>query len=197
MIEKETNLTIYDVMPRLSKDFKKVISEIPADELQKLVLQAASKSQEIYDWINIRYVDGQEAKNQLFKEAKDNALGEIYAYSDRGIIQKSLAKAIGNAVKHINYYVKITNDVVGEAELLNSILKFVFESFADDLGTCWTVFDSKLAVTTNRLYNLVTKKLHQDYRVEYRDNLNHYLEILHSQSNYLDYIFSMPKSMEE
>lgn len=197
MIEKETNLTIYNVMPRLSKDFKKVISEIPADELQKLVLQAASKSQEIYDWINIRYVDGQVAKNQLFKEAKDNALGEIYAYSDRGIIQKSLAKAIGNAVKHINYYVKITNDVVGEAELLNSILKFVFESFADDLGTCWTVFDSKLAVTTNRLYNLVTKKLHQDYRVEYRDNLNHYLEILHSQSNHLDYIFSMPKSMEE
>lgn len=197
MIEKETNLTIYNVMPRLSKDFKKVISEIPADELQKLVLQAASKSQEIYDWINIRYVDGQVAKNQLFKEAKDNALGEIYAYSDRGIIQKSLAKAIGNAVKHINYYVKITNDVVGEAELLNSILKFVFESFADDLGTCWTVFDSKLAVTTNRLYNLVTKKLHEDYRVEYHYSLNSYLEILHSSSNHLDYIYNMPKSMEE
>lgn len=40
-------------MPRLSKDFKQAVCEIPVDELQKLVIQAASKSQEIYDWINI------------------------------------------------------------------------------------------------------------------------------------------------
>jgi hypothetical protein len=183
-------------MPRLSKDFKTAISEIPADELQKLVLQAASKSQEIYDWINIHYVDKKEAKKQLFIETKDKALGEVYGYRDHRIIQKSLAKAIGNAVKHINYYAKITNDFVGEAEVLNSILTFVFERFADDLGTCWTVFDSKLAVTTNRFYNLVTKKLHEDYRIEYHENLNRCLEILHAKSNHLDYIYNMPKSIE-
>ena len=183
-------------MPRLSNDFKKAVSEIPLDELQKLVIKAASKSQEIYDWINIQYVEGQEAKKQLFKETKDNALAEVYAYSDRGIIQKSLSKAIGNAIKHINYYVKVTNDFVGEAELLNSILKFVFERFTDDLGTCWTVFDSKLALTTNRLYNLIVKKLHEDYRIEYQEDLNRYLENLHSRSSHLDYIYNMPKSIE-
>jgi len=183
-------------MPRLSKDFKKSISEIPVDELQKLVIQAASKSQEIYDWINIRYVDGEKAKKQLFKETKDKAFGAVYAYSHRGVIQKSLAKAIGNALKHINYYVKVTNDFVGEAELLNSILQFVFERFADELGTCWTAFDSKLAVTTNRLYNLVAKKLHEDYRIEYLEYLNRYLKILHSESNHIDYIYNLPKSIE-
>lgn len=183
-------------MPRLSKEFKQAIQKISEKELQELVVKAASKSQEIYDWINIHYVDGQEAKKQFFKETKDKALGEVYAYSDRGIIQKSLAKAIGNAVKQINYYVKVTNDFVGEAELLNSILTFVFERFTDELGTCWTAFDSKLAVTTNRLYNLVTKKLHEDYRIEYRESLNRYLKILHSESNHLDYIYNMPKSIE-
>jgi len=183
-------------MPRLSKEFKQAIQEIPEKDLQELIVKAASKNQEIYDWINIHYVDKQEAKKQLFKETKDKALAEVYGYRDQRIIQKSLAKAIGNAVKHINYYAKITNDLVGEAELLNSILTFVFERFTDDLGTCWTVFDSKLAVTTNRLYNLVTKKLHKDYLIEYRDNLNEYLGILHSRSNHLDYIYNMPKSIE-
>ncbi|WP_372948240.1 hypothetical protein [Mariniphaga sp.] len=79
--------------------------------------------------------------------------------------------------------------------MLNSILTFVFERFTDDLGTCWTVFDSKLAVTTNRLYNLVTKKLHEDYWIEYREDVNRYLDILHSRSNHLDYIYNMPKSI--
>jgi hypothetical protein len=183
-------------MPRLSTEFKQAIQKITEKELQDLVVKAASKSQEIYDWINIHYVDKQEAQKQLYKETKDEALGEVYGYRDQRIIQKSLAKAIGNAVKHINYYAKITNDFVGEAELLNSILNFVFDRFTDDLGTCWTVFDSKLAITTNRLYNLVTKKLHEDYLIEYRDNLNRYLGILHSKSNHLDYINNMPKSIE-
>ncbi|WP_372947248.1 hypothetical protein, partial [Mariniphaga sp.] len=91
-------------MPRLSKEFKQTIQEIPEKELQELIVKAASKNQEIYDWINIHYVDKQEAKKQLFKETKDKALGEVYGYRDQRIIQKSLAKAIGNAVKHINYY---------------------------------------------------------------------------------------------
>jgi hypothetical protein len=83
-----------------------------------------------------------------------------------------------------------------EADLLRNLLDDVFENYTDELGTCWTAFDSKLAVTTNRLYNLVTKKLHEDYRIEYRESLNRYLEILHSRSNYLDYVYKMPKSME-
>lgn len=184
-------------MPRLSKAFKQAIQEIPEKELQELIVKAASKSQEIYDWINIHHVDGQEAQKQLFKETKDKALGEVYGYRDQRVIQKSLAKAIGNAVKHINYYAKVTNDFVGEAELLNSILTFVFERFTDDLGTCWTVFDSKLAVTTNRFYNLVTKKLHEDYFIEYQEDLDRFLNILHSRSNHLDYVYKMPKSIEE
>lgn len=183
-------------MPRLSKEFKEAIKEIPVKDLHELVVKAASKSQEIYDWVNIHYLDGDLAKKELFDVTKEKALGEIYHYSSHGVLQKSLAKAIGKAVTHINYYVKVTNDIVGEAKLLNSVLKIVFREKANDLGTCWTVFDSKLAVTTNRLYNLVNKKLHEDYRIEYRDDINHFLEILQSRSSHLDYVYGMPKSME-
>lgn len=184
-------------MPRLSKEFKQAISEIPVEELQKLVIKAASKNQEIYDWVNIQYVNGKEAENELFRETKEKSLGEIYLFNDRGILQKNLASAIGKAIKHINYYEKVTCNSTGEAELLLYVLKEVFENYADKLSTCWTVFDSKLAITTNRLYNLVTKKLHEDYLVEYKKPMNRFLEILHAKSNHLDYVYNMPKKIEK
>ncbi len=64
-------------MPVLSKDFKQAIEEIPVRDLQKLVMQAASKNQEFYDMINIHYVSGKQAEKEIFEEAKDKALGEL------------------------------------------------------------------------------------------------------------------------
>jgi hypothetical protein len=90
----------------------------------------------------------------------------------------------------------VTKNKNKEADLLRNLLDKVFENYADELGTCRTVFDSKLTVTTNRLYNLAAKKMHEDYRIEYSDSLNRYLEILHAKSNHLDYIYKMPKSIE-
>ncbi|MCD6355483.1 MAG: hypothetical protein J7L95_08035 [Prolixibacteraceae bacterium] len=169
-------------MPRLSKEFKQAITEIPEKELHKLIAKAASKNQEIYDWINIEYVNGAEAEDELLEEARDMAFMEINYLSERGIVQKNLAKAIGKAVKHINHYAKVTKNSAGEAELLLGVLQLVFQNYEDELGTCWTAFDSKLAITTNRLYNLVTKKLHEDYLVEYREPINRFLGILHAKS---------------
>ncbi|MGC9354818.1 MAG: hypothetical protein ACP5D9_13325 [Mariniphaga sp.] len=183
-------------MPRLSKEFKQTIKEIPVEELQKLVIHFASKNAEIYDFINLQYVEGENAEEELFEETKEKISDEMLFPGERGIVQKNLAKAITKSVGYINYFVKVTKNKNREADLLRGLLHNVFENYADELGTCWTTFDSKLAVTTNRLLNLVTKKLHEDYRIEYRDDLNRFLNILHSRSNYLDYVYKMPKSLE-
>jgi hypothetical protein len=183
-------------MPRLSKEFKQTIKEIPVEELQKLVIHFASKNAEIYDFINLQYVEGENAEEELFEETKEKISDEMLFPGERGIVQKNLAKAITKSVGYINHFVKVSKNKNREADLLRNLLDNVFENYADELGTCWTAFDSKLAVTTNRFYNLVTKKMHEDYRVEYRENLNRYLEILHANSNHLDYVYNMPKSLE-
>lgn len=183
-------------MPTLNKEFKQAIKQLPVSDLQKLVIQAAAKNREIYDMIDLQYISGKEAEKELFEETKEQALSEIYFAGDRGIFQKNLAKAIAKAVKHINYYAKVTKHKEGEAELLLAVLTEVFENHATQLGTCWTVFDSKLANTTNRLFNLVTKKLHEDYWIEYNEPINKFLKILHAQSNHLDYVYNMPHSIE-
>lgn len=182
-------------MPRLSKEFKQAISEIPVEELQKLVMQFASKNREIYDFVNLQYVNGNDAEDELFEETIEKISDEILFPGERGIIQKNLAKAITKSVGYINHFAKVTKNELREAELLLNLLDDVFENYTDELSTCWTVFDSKLAITTNRLYNLVTKKLHEDYLVEYTEPMNRFLEILHSKSNHLDYVYGMPKSM--
>jgi hypothetical protein len=182
-------------MPKLSKEFKQAIQEIPVDELQKLVMQFASKNNEVYDIINLKYVNGADAEDELFEETIEKINDEILFPGERGIVQINLAKAITKSVGYINHFVKVTKNEIREAQLLLNLLNDVFENYTDELGTCWTVFDSKLAITTNRLYNLVTKKLHEDYLVEYAEPLNRFLELLHSRSNHLDYVYNMPKSV--
>jgi hypothetical protein len=182
-------------MPKLSKEFKQAIQEIPVEELQKLVMQFASKNREIYDLINLQHVNRNYAEDELFEETKENISDEILFPGARGIIQKNLAKAIAKSVGYINHFAKVTKNEKREAELLLGLLNDVFDNYTDELSTCWTAFDSKLAITTNRLYNLVTKKLHEDYRIEYTEPINRFLEILHSKSNHLDYVYDMPKSM--
>ena len=96
-------------MPRLSKDFKHAIEDIPVCELQKLVMQEAAKNREFYDIINIQYISGKQAEKEIFEDVKEKVLGEIFYTDDRGILQKNLAQAISKAVKHINYYVRSQN----------------------------------------------------------------------------------------
>lgn len=182
-------------MPRLSKEFKQAIQTIPLEELQKIVLKAASKDSEIFDFININYIDKSGASEDLFEQTKEKVSAEIYFVRDRGTVQKNLGKAITKAIGHINHFSKVTKNEIREAELLVFLIDKVFKSYTNELGTCWTVFDSKLAITTNRLYNLVTKKLHEDYQIEFTEPINRFLSVLHSKSNHLDYVYNMPKTL--
>ncbi|MBE0638292.1 MAG: hypothetical protein IH598_07220 [Bacteroidales bacterium] len=184
-------------MPKLSKNFKDAVEELSVDELRKLVIELAKKNQEAYDYIKLKYLSTDETEKELFDECKQKVLSETWNVYNRRNIQKNLAAAITRAIRHINYFEKVTKNEVLVAELLLILLNEVFDDFKDELGTCWTAFDSKLAITTNRLINLVTKKLHPDYLVEYREPINNFLNILHEKSGYLDCVYKLPKTLPE
>jgi hypothetical protein len=184
-------------MPKINREFKDAIARIPHDELQKLVVELARKHKEAFDFIELKYLSRKEDKEELFQEYLNLVNGAIFMRSNRGPIQKSLAKAIAKAVEHINYYQKLTKDDARTAELLVALLDKVFSENKDELGTCFTALDSKLAVTTNRLYNLVTKKFHPDYLVDFRGPLNRFLKILQENCRHLNYVFEMPTSVPE
>lgn len=181
-------------MPKLSQEFKDAITSLSEKEKEKIIFRFARKNQEIFDILNYEYAGG-ENKYDLFEDTKAEIESNFAVLSGR-IIQKELAKKIGKSVQSINAFTKVTKDKKLEADLLLFLLKIVFENFSSDLGTCWTVFDSKTAITTNRLYNLVVKKLHYDYHIEYRQDINNFLQILKSKCRHLDYVYGMPAVLE-
>ena len=147
-------------MPRLSKQFKDAVRQIPTDELQKLVIEL-----------------------------------EMVMLRGRGPVQKRIAASMAWCVKEINHFAKVTKNKQREADLLQFLIQKTFDSYEDELGTCWTVFDSKLAVTTKRFYTLTTKNLHKDLFMDYRDALNRFLSLLHKNCNHLDFVFDMPNEV--
>ena len=91
-------------MPILSKEFKLGVQNIPVNELQKLVLKIAKGNKEVYDLINLGYLQKEEARQDLFEKTKVKIQFHLFNTSSKGPIQKSLATSIGKAVKEINYY---------------------------------------------------------------------------------------------
>lgn len=65
----------------------------------------------------------------------------------------------------------------------------------DLFGTCFTSYDSKTAIILKRLINVVTKKMHEDFRADYKDKINEYLRILHSTSRHIDTVYNMVREI--
>ena len=181
-------------MPKISQEFKSIIKELPKEELEKIVINFARKNQEFFDLLHINYLSKDEEINDLFEETKLK-IDMAFDFIPGRVVQKKLAKAIEKAITEINYFKKVTKNKKLEADLLIYLLDFVYSNYQEELSTCWTAFDSKLAITTNRAINLITKNLHEDYLLDYRDKLNSYLNVLHKECRHLDYVFDMPKSI--
>ena len=75
------------------------------------------------------------------------------------------------------------------------VLKEIFTDYEKYSGTCFTPFDNQVGRLVKRMVTLLKSKLHQDYVVIYRENVNSYLQLLHRNSNHLNFIFDLPESI--
>lgn len=48
---------------------------------------------------------------------------------------------------------------------------------------------------TKKAINILTKKIHEDYRVDYAEELNHYLMKLKARANYFDFVSILPNKI--
>ncbi|OPZ99921.1 MAG: hypothetical protein BWY70_00852 [Bacteroidetes bacterium ADurb.Bin408] len=182
-------------MAKLDDKIKNTISTLPHKELEKLVLKAATKFPPFADYITVNYVDKELGEVDLFDKAKTDING-LYYKSYRGRApQLRMAKMLSDCIKRINEFSKICKNKNLEADLLVFVLKEAFAGEPKYLGTCFTVFDYKVALLLKRLITLVTKKLHADYLDDYRAHINTWLSMLHSTSNHIDMVYNMPSKI--
>lgn len=182
-------------MPKPDKTFISHIRQLSTAELQEIVLKLITKDKFAYDFVSSQYINKDFGETELFEKTKKE-LDLVFTKSHKGFsFQLQLANMLAECIRKINEFTKVSKNKVLEAELVLFVIEVPFSNPGKLLGTCFTTLDSKVAMLLNRLINLVTKKMHEDYRIEYVGKINRYLEILHSTSNHLDSVYKMPKKI--
>lgn len=181
-------------MPKISKEIKEQIRVLSKKELEDIVIKLAS-NKENYDFLLVNYLDKESGEQDLFEEAKAD-IDLLSRKRYKGFSEQlQLANMLGACVKRINEFSKVSKKKNLEADLILHVLAIPFSYPTNMLGTCFTAYDYKTGMLLKRLITLVTKKLHEDYRIEYEDTINDYLNILHQTSNHIDTIYDLPKSI--
>lgn len=182
-------------MPRLSAEEKAQIKNLPLKDLQQIVLKVAAKDKSIYEYLLVNYLD-QESGEQALYEQTIADLDLLFRKGYRGFSEQlQLANMLSACIKRINEFTKVSGNKVMEADLLVYVLEVPFSLSTNLFGTCFTKYDSKVAQIVKRLINLVTKKLHEDYRMEYAEKINGYLKVLHRTSSHIDTVYGLPKAI--
>jgi hypothetical protein len=181
-------------MAKVSEELIENLQSLSNKELVKIIVKFAKKYSEMNDILEFDYVKSQTEK-ELYEDLVENIEFEMSGI-DGKIIQKELAKSIRICISDINNYKKVTKSKYREALALQYLLNKILEDYLKDFGTCWTVFDSKVATTAKRYFNAVLS-LHEDYHIEFQDDFGKILKIIKHECRHFDSIFDLPNSFEE
>ncbi|MDD3567278.1 MAG: hypothetical protein PHT92_02655 [Bacteroidales bacterium] len=180
-------------MKRSKTEIKALVNAYSKSELAEMVIAMASRK-EYYDYLSVHFFDKQEGELELYQKAIED-IDKLWIKRYKGFSEElRMANMIGACNKRVSEFAKISKNKKLEADLLMYILDDVFRLYSRSLGTCFTSFDSKVALTVRRVLTLI-KKLHPDYHIEYEEKINSYLDVLHRRSDHLDSVFNMPKSI--
>jgi hypothetical protein len=180
-------------MPRLSAEEKAQLKNLPLKDLQQIVLKVAAKEKSIYEYLLVNYLDQESGEQALYEETIAD-LDLLFSKGYRGFSEQlQLANMLAACIKRINEFTKVSNNKVMEADLLVYVIEVPFSLSTNLFGTCFTRYDSKVAQIVKRLINLVTKKMHEDYKIEYAEKINGYLKVLHRTSSHIDTVYGLPK----
>jgi len=181
-------------MAKVDKETKEQIKNLTKKQLEDIVIKWTSQK-DFYDYLIVNYLDIENGENELFEQTKKDIdllfLKKHKGYSD----ELKLANYIKAVVKRINEFTKISKNKKLEADLLVYLLDMLFEDCSDYLGTCFETYDTQLAIQVRKLINITSKYLHEDYRIEFIDKINNYLEILHKESRHIDMVYDMPEKI--
>lgn len=182
-------------MPRINSDIKEKIQLLSKSDLEKIVLKFAGKDKRFYDYLLVNYFDKEGGEADLFEEAKAD-LDKLFRKRYKGFSEElQLANMLAACTKRVNEFTKVSKNRNQEADLLLHVLNVPFSLRPNLLGTCFTAYDTKVAIMLRRLINVVTTKLNPDYLIEYQETINDYLKILHRCSGFLNSVYALPKSI--
>lgn len=182
-------------MPKVASVITSQIGQLTKKELEKLVLKAASKDKFFHDYLLVNYFEKEHGEQDLFEQAKDE-LEILFRKNYKGFSEElQMANMLGACTKRVSEFSKTCKSKNLEADLIMHVLKIPFSLSTNMFCTCFTAYNYKVVLLLKRVINLLQTKMHEDYLIQYRENINEYLNILHRTSDYLDYVNALPQNI--
>lgn len=183
-------------MPKVDTEMKKEIELLPKDDLIKLVIKAAGQSQDFFNYLLVNHIDKEGGEAHLFEQAK-NDLQKLFFKGYKGFSDElRLANMLAACNKRIIEFSKSVKNKKLELDLIMIVLEVPFSMSTNSFTTCFTKYNYQVSLLVKKAITIIKTKLHEDYKLDYLPIINNYLDILHRTSNYLDYIYALPESIE-
>ena len=179
-------------MPRDKAILKEQLAQLSKKELAEIVLKLAGKRYN-YEFLLVNFLDKDGGEQTLSDKAKED-IDSLCQKEYKGSTElKQTVKKLNVCVKRINEFTIETKSKKLEADLILYVLELQFENHPRAFGARVSGYDYKVGLLLKRLINLISKKLHPDYLIDYQDRINEMLTKLHYTSNRVNTIKELPK----
>ncbi len=169
-------------MAKLRDELKKAIAAMPTKEKDKLLFRLIAKDSILTEKLNHELLATDSEVDERVRYLEKLILENIYPKGIRGLTPGYLMMDMRPLNAQITHHVKITKDKLGAVILTILLLKTAFERHLEMLEA----FPRKRSETfTKYIIQRLTfiiktaSKLHEDYHIEFEDNLNKLLEYVY------------------
>ncbi|MEJ8758296.1 hypothetical protein WG947_14880 [Pontibacter sp. H259] len=178
-------------MPAPSASFKKAIKQLSDKEKETLLLKAVRRDAELYDMFSFEL--GERTLEDLQEQSQDT-IHELLLNATGRSLTKALAKALRKVVKEIARFKRVTKDPKAEIELHLYTLDIIFRNYTGQFDSYYKVFYTSTARLLLKTMQLIRKNLHEDYHLEYKADLDSYLEQIRDRNKPLPVV--LPNEFE-
>ncbi|QHL87811.1 hypothetical protein GU926_10370 [Nibribacter ruber] len=168
-------------MPVLEKTLRRAVVELPASRKDKLLLQLLSGNPILQEQMAFELLEGEDAmatrRAALQAHIQTHTKGFYYNASELLICLRQVCPLLA-------HHVKITDDLEGEIWLLLQLLQETLTYQKEHLHTLSGANEALGQFLAKRAEEVVQKlaKLHEDLHVEFEDEVNAVLPLLHNSA---------------
>ncbi|MHA6249075.1 hypothetical protein ACXYMU_14130 [Pontibacter sp. CAU 1760] len=180
-------------MPAISPPFRQAVKKLSDKEKEAIILKAARRDAELYDLLSYELLE-EVTLEEVCDQTKDK-IHELLLNASGRSLAKALTKSLRKALKETARFKRITKSAKGEVDLNLYTLQLIFQNFTGQFDSYYKGFYTATARLLLRTIQLIRKNLHEDYHLEYKSELDGYLQQIHARNKPLS--FDLPREFVE
>jgi hypothetical protein len=178
-------------MPAVSPSFRKAVKLLSDKEKEAIILKAARRDAELYDILSFQL---QEATLEDLYEQSTDKIHELMINASGRSLAKALTKALRKSLKEIARFKRVTKDAKAEIDMHLYTLRLLFDNFSGQFDSYYKGFYTATARLLLRTITLIRKNLHEDYYLEYKAEVDDFLQQINNRKKPLP--ISLPQEFE-